>query len=335
VDCEFSHEKDDSHPGDKGSQAWNQDGSAAPGSKSTEASASDWFVDGNEKNESYGWDDTGGQGSTDKWDENESGKDNDQWGTGREWDGLGADNANTTAEGNNETSRKGNRQSSSRTGDGWRRVCRDYLRGSCRRPGCRFLHETDDTAHHDWNKDDWVTRNPLAETSSKKEWTSENETGDVATGGDECDAPPSTTSRQGGQGDRSDQRTCWAYLRGQCHRTRCRFAHEPESDQQEWSSDWNTDEQVNTWDSSQNADAWNEQPSEPSAEPRYRTDHVSSYTSPGRGQETCLYFGQGFCPKGDSCPLLHVNSDDILSGENQEVGTFVIHQRHVSLKYGL
>ncbi|KAF8347699.1 hypothetical protein F5887DRAFT_915436 [Amanita rubescens] len=301
-DCEFSHEKDDSHFGDKGSQAWNQDGSAASGSKGTEehASASDWYVpDGDEKNESHGWDDTGGQGSTDKWDENESGKDNDRWGTGKEWDGLGADNAEPTAEGNNETSRKGNRQSSSRS-------------------GCRFSHETDDdTAHHDWNNDDWVTRNPLPETSSKQEWNSENETKDEATGGDECDAP-SITSRQR---DGSDQRTCWAYLRGQCHRIRCKFAHEPAADQQDgdkWSSDWNTDEQVNTWNSSQNADSWNEQPSEPNAEPWHRTDHASSYTSPGRGQETCLYFGQGFCPKGDSCPLLHVNSDDIMSSDNQE-----------------
>ena len=309
IDCEFSHEKDDSsswhNAEDNGPQARGQDDSPASGNKDAEenTSAQDWNAENqNDRSLSDGdggnresnkstdnwWNDNGGQASTDQWDKIELGSDNDQ----RDSSGWDA-----TAEGNSEMSRKSQRPS-----DGRRTVCRYYARGSCHRLDCRFAHETDDTALHNWNKDDWVTRNPLP---SKDEWG--NETKDTVT--------------------RPDQGVCWAFLRGACYRTTCRFAHESASNQ----LDGDNESRDNQAISSQNrsADAWDPQPSESNIDSWHQTDYISPYASSGRPREACLYFGQGYCQKGDSCPLLHIQSDEILSenqeSENQEVSVSIFH----------
>ena len=339
IDCEYSHEKDDGfswHNAEANdSQAWCQDELAESGSKDAEENKSTWNWDTENQNDmsptddddgnresnksaDNGWNGNGGQGGTDQWDETRGGGGNDQ----RDSSGWDA-----TAGGNSETSRKSNRQIISQPSDGRRTVCKHYLRGSCNRPVCRYSHETDDTALHDWNKNDWVTRNPLP---SKDEWAGKdehdnwwgNETKDTATRANEWDAPSTTSRQQDRQGDRPDHGVCWAYLRGACYRASCRFAHESAGNQRDGDSG-NTNDQAKTWDSS--AYTWDTRPSESNADSRHQTNYGPSHTSSGRRQEACLYFGQGYCQRGDSCPQLHVQSDEIMNSENQEVSVSIFH----------
>jgi hypothetical protein len=331
VDCKFSHKKDDSSSwyNTEDSEPQSQDDYAASGSKDAEENTRDWksLSDGDDGNTESNkatnnwWNDNGAQAGADQWDINKSTdngwnddggqggtdqRDKTKWGSGNDQqDSSGWD---ATAEGNSETSRKGQRQNDSRPGDGRRTICRHYVRGSCRRPDCRFAHETDDTALHDWNKDEWVTRNPLP---SKDEWASKDERGN-RWGNESKDTAT-----------RPDQGVCFANLRGACYRATCRFSHESAGNQLD-GDNGNSDDQANTWDSSQNrsADAWDSQPSESNTDSWHQTDYISPYASSGRPREACLYFGQGYCQKGDSCPLLHVQSDEILSENQVSVSIF-------------
>ena len=361
IDCKFSHEKDDSYSwhNTEDSEPQSQDDSAASGSKDAEENTRDWSAENqNDKSLSDGdgntesnkatdnwWNDNGAQGGTDQWDINKSTdsewNDNgaqggtDQWDINKSTDngrddggqggtdqrdktkwGSGNDQRDSsgwdaTAEGNSETSRRGQRQDGSRPGDSRRTICKYYVRGSCHRPDCRFAHETDDTALHDWNKDEWVTRNPLP---SKDGWGGKEERG----------------NRWGNESNdratRPDQSVCFANLRGACYRATCRFSHESAGNQLV-DDNGNSNDRANTWDSSQNrtADAWDPQSSGSNTDSWHQTDYISPYASSGRPREACLYFGQGYCQKGDSCPLLHVQSDEILS-ENQEVSVSIFHR---------
>ncbi|PFH51904.1 hypothetical protein AMATHDRAFT_84823 [Amanita thiersii Skay4041] len=133
---------------------------------------------------------------------------------------------------------------------------------------------------------------------------------------------------------RKREKICWDYTRGRCSRTLCIFLHQAEETQNEnelnndaWNNGDDHDAQSGAWTSTQidtandkagdecqpswggNAaswDSWSEANNEP-------TDPVIHRKKP------CKSFGQGFCGRGDSCPMLHINPDAFIEDEGEEI----------------